>query len=129
MVYAGLIFFLSSFPRFFEDVTPFVGYDKLAHFSEYFFFGILICRWLLNKRNALAQRRAFFMTLMIGLCYGISDEWHQSFVPGRVASIWDVLFDTGGIAAAVLTYRITLKRRSSLNDLDRFLERKFIHES
>ena len=41
------------------------------------------------------------MTLMIGMCYGVSDEWHQSFIPGRVASIWDALFDAVGIAAAV----------------------------
>ena len=41
------------------------------------------------------------MTLLIGMRYGVSDEWHQSFKPGRVASIWDVLFDAAGIAAAV----------------------------
>ena len=69
------------------------------------------------------------MTLLIGMCYGVSDEWHQSFIPGRVASIWDVLFDAAGIAAAVFTYRITMKRNSSLNNLDKFLERKFIHEA
>jgi VanZ family protein len=114
MIYAGLIFLLSSFPRLPEEFPLFIGYDKLAHFIEYYFFGILICRWLLNKKNYLVRRHALFMTMLIGMCYGVSDEWHQSFIPGRVASIWDVLFDALGIAAAVFTYRITRKRGSSL---------------
>ncbi len=129
MVYAGLIFLLSSLPHLPEEVSPFEGYDKLAHFIEYYFFGILICRWLLNKKNHFVRRYALFMTILIGTCYGISDEWHQSFIPGRVASIWDVLFDVVGITAAVFTYHITMKRDSSLNKLDKILERKFIHEA
>ena len=56
MVYAGLIFLLSSLPHFPEEVSPFIGYDKLAHFIEYYFFGILICRWLLNKKNHFVRK-------------------------------------------------------------------------
>jgi VanZ family protein len=129
MVYAGLIFLLSSFSHFPEEVPLFIGYDKLAHFIEYYIFGILICRWLLNKKNLLVRKHALFMTLLIGICYGVSDEWHQSFIPGRCATIWDVLFDAVGIVAAVFKYRITGKRDSSLNKLDKILERKFIHEA
>ena len=129
MVYAGLIFLLSSFPHLAEEFPPFIGFDKLAHFIEYYFFGILICRWLLNKRGHFVRRHAIFMTLLIGIFYGFSDEWHQSFVPGRVASIWDVLSDTAGIAAAVLTYRITMKRNLPHGNLLEFLERIFIHEA
>ncbi len=44
----------------------------------------------------------------------ISDEWHQSFIPGRDASIWDVLSDAVGVAAAVFTYHVIMKRDSSL---------------
>jgi len=126
IAYAGLIFLLSSFPYFSEEAPPFIGYDKLAHFIEYYFFGILICRWLLNNKTRLARRHALFMTMLIGICYAVSDEWHQSFIPGRVATSWDVLFDAAGIAAAVLTYRITMNRDSSLERIDKILERKFI---
>lgn len=129
LAYAGMIFLLSSFSYFTEEIPPFTGYDKLAHFIEYYFFGILICRWLLNSKNRLLRKRALFMTMLIGIGYAVSDEWHQSFIPGRVATMWDVLFDAAGIAAAVLTYRITMKRHSSLSRLDEILERKFIHEA
>jgi VanZ family protein len=129
IVYAGLIFLLSSFPHFPEEAPPFTGYDKLAHLIEYYFFGVLICRWLVKKKHRFETGHAFFITLVIGTGYGISDEWHQSFIPGRVASIWDALFDAIGVVAAVLTYRMTMKGNSSLNNLDRFLERKFIRET
>ena len=127
VVYAGFIFLLSSLPPFPEEVSPFIGYDKLAHFMEYYFFGILICRWLLNKKNHFIRRYALFITILIGTCYGVSDEWHQSFIPGRVATIWDVLFDAVGIAAAAFSYPIIMKGDSSLDKLDKILERKFIH--
>jgi VanZ family protein len=129
MVYAGLIFLLSSFSQFPEEVSPFIGYDKLAHFIEYYFFGILICRWLFNKKNPMVRRRALFLTMLIGICYGVSDEWHQSFVPGRTATIWDVMFDASGIVAAAFTYRSIGEGDSLLNKLDKILERKFIHEA
>ena len=43
---------------------------------------------------------------MIGACtiavaYGVFDEWHQSFVPGRYASLADVVFDVAGAALGV----------------------------
>ena len=41
--------------------------------------------------------------------YGATDEWHQTFVPGRVASIEDWGFDAGG-AFAVALLAATIKR-------------------
>jgi VanZ family protein len=47
-------------------------------------------RW---KRRALGY---FFLIAAIASVYGITDEFHQSFVPGRDANIWDWLADTIG---------------------------------
>ncbi len=127
-MYAGLIFLLSSLPPFPDDPIPFVGYDKLAHLVEYVLFGMLMCRWFSNARAPRIRRHAALLTVLLGLCYGVSDEWHQSFIPGRVASAWDVLFDTLGVVTAALAYPLTMKRYPALQRLDRTLERKFIHE-
>ncbi len=42
--------------------------------------------------------------LAAGLCllFAVLDEWHQSFVPGRVAALGDVLADAGGIALGIV---------------------------
>lgn len=90
-------------------IPSFFGFDKLAHFSEYYFFGCVICRWLLEERNCFANRYSFALTIVIGTYYGLRDEWHQSFVPGRHATLWGVLFDALGVATASVTYPLIIK--------------------
>lgn len=110
LAYAGLIFLLSSVPQF-PDVFPsFAGFDKVAHFSEYYLFGCLICRWLLAERNRFANRHAVLLAILIGTFYGISDEWHQSFVPGRDASLWDALTDALAVVSAAATFPWIMRR-------------------
>ena len=53
-------------------------------------------RW---KRRALV-----LMAAVIGSLYGVSDEFHQSFIPGRFAALDDVVADMmGSIFGAVCT--------------------------
>ena len=59
--------------------------------------------------------RVFLIAAVVGLCYGISDEVHQSFVPGREASVFDVLADgVGSVVGAwvgVVCARLLRKER------------------
>ncbi len=110
LAYAGLIFLLSSISTLPYVIPSFFGFDKLAHFSEYYFFGCLICRWLTSGKGRSADRHSIALTIAIGTCYGFSDEWHQSFVPGRDATLWDVLFDALGVVGAAFTYPLIIKR-------------------
>jgi VanZ family protein len=128
VVYAGLIFLLSSLSNFPEEIPSFSGFDKLVHFIEYYLFGFLIFRWLFNNKNLFLKRRALLMTIVIGICYGVSDEWHQSFVPGRSATVWDALCDAVGIVTAASTHHIAMNNFPLFNKIDEHLERKFIHE-
>ena len=110
LAYAGLIFFLSSVPKFPDLFPTFSGFDKIAHFCAYYLFGCLICRWLLAERSRFANRHALFLTILIGTLYGISDEWHQSFVPGRDASLWDALTDALAVVTAAATYSRIMRK-------------------
>ncbi len=76
---------------------------KLAHFSEYFILGILICRYI-NDINKLPS-----LTLLIGSIYALSDEIHQIYVPGRSFAIRDILIDTLGIILSIIIYKIIKK--------------------
>ena len=102
--YAGLIFFLSSLSRFPEEVPSFFGFDKIAHFVEYYIFGWLLYRCFSSPDRVWGRRGVLLMTLLVGIGYAVGDEWHQSFVPGRDASFFDALFDAAGITAAAATY-------------------------
>ena len=104
LVYAGLIFFLSSQSQFPEEFPSFFGFDKVVHFVEYYIFGWLLYRWFSSPDWVWGRRGVLLMTLLVGIGYAVGDEWHQSFVPGRDASFFDVLLDAAGIAVAAATY-------------------------
>ena len=92
---------------------------KLAHFSEYACMGILIFsivyQWVMGKKKYLIATLWVFLSAAV-------DEWHQYFVPGRYASIKDVLLDTcGGICGIVLlTLIIKGRKKSRENQLRRY---------
>ena len=72
---------------------------KSAHFTEY---GVLF--WLL-VRGPMADRP--YTALMLCVAYALLDEGHQSFVPGRTASLYDVALDsTGALFSHYLTTAI-----------------------
>ena len=94
-LYAGLIFIFSSLskpPRH----PPFLFGDKLFHTVEYIFFGYLAARAFKNSGINTFKINFHIWAVLSGLIYGLSDEFHQLFVPGRQADIWDVGFDVLG---------------------------------
>lgn len=85
--------------------TPslFEGQDKLEHFLAYGLLGILLSRSL-RPMKVETWQRIMLITVSTTL-YGISDEYHQSFVPGRDVSALDVLADgVGGFFAAQVLF-------------------------
>ena len=74
---------------------------KCAHFSEYAVLFSLVY-WLCRRR--LKVRRAIALPLVLGciILFAISDEFHQSFVPGRTPHPRDVLIDSCGAATVAL---------------------------
>ena len=112
--YAALIFFLSSLSSFPEEVPSFFGFDKIAHFAEYFIYGALLYRWFSNVDAFSGKNRALILTILVGVIYALADEWHQSFVPGRDASWGDVLFDFIGVLAASFSFPFLSRRFENL---------------
>jgi VanZ family protein len=81
---------------------------KLAHVIEYFALTALLVRALRRSQIAVAVPAA----IVAALAYAASDEWHQSFVPGRTATPRDVAIDGVGIAlAAIVVTRTRLQER------------------
>ena len=86
---------------------------KLAHFTEYLILGIFLA---LDTRD-IADRRheetgsafIWFIPFCIGTLYAATDEFHQSFVPGRSCELRDVMIDSAGVAVGVLIL-ILMKR-------------------
>lgn len=88
-----LIWFFSGRPG--GDLPLPGGWDKPAHFIEYALLGYFLVR-------GLGGRRALFLGFLLAVGYGLLDEVHQSFVPGRDPSALDLLADAAGAMAGSL---------------------------
>ncbi len=101
-LYCLFIYWLSDQPTLpVPDLFP--VQDKMLHAGAYFIMGILAWR----SFKHLLSRSIILALLSITFCslYGVSDEWHQSFVEGRCSDIIDWLADSGGaVLAIVLLY-------------------------
>lgn len=100
--YMGLIFYLSS--KTGDDIsipTP----DYVAHAVEYFGLSFL---WAVSLRATtnLSRRQIALTAILAASLYGVSDELHQSFVPGRFATVSDWLADTVGAIFAQAALQI-----------------------
>lgn len=66
------------------------------HIVEYYLLVILIYRLLRVKLNH-PETFIYLLSFTTSIMYAISDEVHQYFVPGRFATLTDLIFDTSGI--------------------------------
>jgi VanZ family protein len=109
LIVAILIWLLSS-QRTLPRLKGIFGIDKLQHLLIFAALTVAMCLWVpLEKWKT---RGLFFMVIAAcaGSLYGMIDEVHQFFVPGRDSSLWDWIADTLGAAigagAAVLAGRL-----------------------
>lgn len=87
IVWACLIIAASSLPGSLVRARLFPGCDKIVHFIEYMMLGIAVRYWTQDFN---------MVGLTGGIAFGIIDEFHQYFVPGRSASLFDLSADIGG---------------------------------
>ena len=69
---------------------------KIAHFTEYAILGFLAARAFRTSPHPAINRRWFLICIALVAVYALLDEYHQSFVPSRTASIFDSLIDMAG---------------------------------
>ena len=105
VLYATLIFGLSSYPL--PGRIHFVySSDKIVHIFEYGILASLI--YLALKNFKIRKYKIFMLAFIIVFIYGLSDEIHQYFVPGRTADIFDVM--ANGVGAFCFPLAIQLKK-------------------
>jgi hypothetical protein len=77
------------------------GLDKVAHFLAFSGLGLLVCA-LSFKLSPKLTIPLFSMPLLIVTLSGIIEESYQIYIPGRAASLLDLLADVCGAVCAVL---------------------------
>lgn len=111
-VYAAAIFVVSSTAHPFgvQRLPP--GVDKVIH--AVVFGGLSLTVWMALRSSAprVSPIRLSVLALVTATLYGASDEFHQSFVPGREMDALDVIADGIGacVAQGMLVMRPAVRR-------------------
>lgn len=101
-----MIFVLSSIPDLTGPDLQFELQDKFYHFLFYLIFGLLIGRaFYFQSRYRVLKDKYLVIGIIFGVLYGVSDEVHQFYVPGRMMSSWDMLADGLGVIAGILIFQ------------------------
>jgi VanZ family protein len=82
------------------------------HQAAYFGLTLLLVRALARGRWSDVTRATVLGAWAIAVAYGVTDEWHQSFVPGRSAELRDLAADAmGALLAAIAVGAWSIIRR------------------
>lgn len=117
LLWAGVIYFFSTdhfsapqssrilgpllhwlFPDIASEQVAFIHFAirKFGHWLEYFFLAILLYRALHDESPGKHSFRPAAWTIILALIWAAIDEFHQSWVPSRSASLIDVMIDGFG---------------------------------
>jgi VanZ family protein len=112
IAHAGVIFYLSSRPGI-DIPPPFPHMDKCLHALVFGVLGFLVLGAMRPYKQGY-HRHHLIMAIAITAGYGILDEIHQHYVPGRMPDGLDVVADlVGALIGIWLMHKITRRRMNS----------------
>ena len=118
VLWMGLIFIVSAqptLPHHPDDLFDTI-LKKVAHMMEYGTLAFLLWRALSRGRGALS-RSALVTAFVVSVLYAASDEYHQTFVPGRNGTPVDVGVDALGSLVALLVVGSLGRKREQRDTL------------
>ncbi len=106
ITYALIIFLLSSLSGSQTDrFYLFKNSDKVIHIMVYSVLCLLLNRAFFFTFKNSVKRYVPIIAIFISIVYAITDEFHQSFVPGRYASMDDIFADgIGAVISQIILY-------------------------
>jgi VanZ family protein len=111
LIWAGVIVTATSIPSSqLQLPAQAASLDKLVHFGLYSVFA-----WLLARHGFGVAGRwwATALAVIVASAFGVVDEWHQQYIPGRSTEYADWVADTAGAAVGALSYALFNRRRST----------------
>lgn len=111
IVYWIILLIATSIPTDdFPRVLMTVG-DKVKHFAAYFILGgYLTIAFSVQERFPLLRKYFIIAAILAATVYGLIDEIHQAFIPGRFYELLDWVADIFGASVGSLIVGLSLKK-------------------
>ena len=106
-LYMIAIFVLSSMSTVPQPPVP--GIDKPEHYIAYGGLAIIAFLAVRQSRKNWNMLAVALAAIAIASAYGMTDEFHQSFVPARTPDIWDWVTDVLGAISGALIASLTIR--------------------
>jgi VanZ family protein len=100
--YMAIIWIVSSFETPTFPTSLFPMRDKGVHVVEYGVLGFLVTHACLRTFARHPRVRVALFAILAGVLWGVLDEIHQAFVPGRSADLLDIVADSVGVTLGTL---------------------------
>lgn len=113
LIWAGIIFYLSSVPDLKTELKQDFILRKIAHITEFAILAFLLFRAI--SAYGYETKRAVIYVFIIALFYAFSDEFHQFFIEGRQCSFRDVAIDSVGILISSIICYIKNSKSSKVD--------------
>jgi len=115
----GIAIWLLSSQSTLPEIKGIFGFDKIQHIAAYFCFTLAVGLWFAPEKWQLQPRLPLCISLSIGALYGLIDEVHQYFVPGRASNLADWIADVlgavlGSVAVWLVSKHILIRRIEKL---------------
>ena len=98
------IFIQSSFGNMNVIDLGFSFQDKLFHFIVFGFLAILMARSFKKSKLKFFNKYYLMLAIILTGFYGVIDEYHQYFVPGRFSTVGDWAADILGAIVFILVF-------------------------
>lgn len=95
LVVMGMIFYLSHQPGDTLYLPAIPGIDKVCHLAVYALLALTVL-WYFSSDRQQPPGMVVLQTILFCLIFGLSDEFHQSYIPYRSVSSFDLLADLAG---------------------------------
>jgi VanZ family protein len=112
LLWMFFIFFLSSVPGQEIPDLSIPHFHRWVHFFQYSVLGWLWVRALLLRIRKMRYLKASVFAWILTASFACSDEWHQTFTPGRSGRLEDVIFDALCAVVGILLYLVARKKTS-----------------
>ena len=122
IVWAVVIFSFSSNPTVKTSEVHWQDFfiKKTAHVVEYFVFSLLLYRGMIN--SGMKSKNIILIVVLTTFLYGLTDEFHQSFTPGREPKLRDVLIDLSGSIIFFFSLKKIVPRSRPLSEIIKMLQ-------